>query len=139
MEQIKMNHLAVWSSVIFLFVLGFLWYGPIFGEKWLAMVGITMEEAEANPPSGGVWAANVFSSAFGVYILAWILVQINVQSAVKGAMIGLLIGLAFNLFPTMVNGFFARDPYGEAWITGGFQTVGWTVSGLILGIWTKKA
>jgi len=32
---------------------------------------------------------------------------------------------------------FSGDPYALAWLEGGFQAVGWAVSGMILGAWTK--
>lgn len=44
MNELKINHLAVLVSVIWMFVLGFLWYGPLFGESWMSMVGLTMED-----------------------------------------------------------------------------------------------
>jgi hypothetical protein len=37
----------------------------------------------------------------------------------------------------MVTNMFAQQPYGLAWITGGFDMVGMTISGFILGAWTK--
>ena len=39
-QKLKINHLAVWLCVILLFVLGFLWYGPFFGDQWMEMVGL---------------------------------------------------------------------------------------------------
>lgn len=33
---------------------------------------------------------------------------------------------------------FAREPYGLAWITGGYALACATLSGFILGAWTKR-
>ncbi len=139
MNAIKINHGAVWVSIVWMFILGFLWYGPLLGETWMGLVGMTMEQAEANPPSVAVWISNIVASAAAIYFLAWLFVQMNVQSLMKGLILGVLLGFLFNLLPTMINGFYADAPYGLAWITGGFQCVGWGVSGIILGSWTKSA
>jgi hypothetical protein len=137
MNELKINHLAVLVSVIWMFVLGFLWYGPLFGESWMSMVGLTMEDAQANPPGAGVWITNVISSVVPVYLMAWFFVKMDVRSLVAGAIHGFLIGFAFNLLPGMSGGMFSGDPYALAWLEGGFQAVGWAVSGMILGAWTK--
>lgn len=46
MKTLRINHLAVLVCVIMLHVIGFLWYGPLFGEKWMAMVGLNAADAE---------------------------------------------------------------------------------------------
>jgi len=50
MKELKINYLAVLVAVVLQFVLGFLWYGPLFGEPWMEMVGFDMATVEANPP-----------------------------------------------------------------------------------------
>lgn len=139
MEQIKINHAAVWVSVILLFALGFLWYGPLFGEPWMEMVGLDMATVEANPPGAAIWLSNAFATVLPLYILAWLYTKIGVNSLTQGAMIGFLIGFAFVFLSKMVGGFFAQDPYGLAWITGGYDVVSLTLAGAILGVWTKRA
>jgi hypothetical protein len=72
-----------------------------------------------------------------MYVLAWLFTKINVTSLVQGLLIGLLIGFSFVLLSIMTSGMFAKDPYGLAWITGGFTTVGLAVGGAVLGAWKK--
>lgn len=138
MNELKINHLAVLVSVIWMFVLGFLWYGPLFVDPWMEMVGLTMEQIEANPPGAGVWVSNVISSVLPIYFLAWLFVQMNVKSGVRGLILGFLIGFAFYHLPAMTGGMFSKEPYALAWIEGGFQMVGWGVAGFILGAWTRS-
>ena len=135
----KINHLAVLVSFVWLQVLGFLWYGPLFGEPWMEMVGIDMAVVEANPPGAAIWISNIIATIIPVYILAWLFTKLNVDSAGAGALYGFLIGFGFNLLPTMAGNMFAMMPYGLAWITGGFEIVGWAVTGIILGAWKKYA
>lgn len=133
MKEQKINYLAVLVAVVWMFVLGFLWYGPLFGESWMAMVGLDMATVEANPAGAALWISNVIGSSLPVIMLAWLFTRLQITSAMTGA----LIGLIFFLSPTIVNGLFAQQPYGLAWITGGFQTVGWAGAGMIFGAWKK--
>lgn len=137
MENLKINHLAVWLSVVLLFALGFLWYGPLFGETWMGMVGLSREFMEANPPGAGIWISNVIGTVITVYVLAWLFTKLKINNALKGFIYGLLIAFSFNFLSTMVSGMYAQYPYGLAWITGGFDMTAMALSGLILGAWTK--
>ena len=138
MKSLKINHGAVWVSVVLTFVVGFLWYGPVFGDAWMSMVGLDMATIEANPPGAGIWITNVLSSAIQMYVLAWLFTKMSVNGGMQGAVIGFLIGFAFNHMAGMTSGMFSQYPYGLAWITGGFSIVILTIGGFILGAWTKS-
>ena len=137
MKELKVNHLAVLVAVVLQFVLGFLWYGPLFGEPWMAAVGLDMATIEADPAGAGEWITNIFTAVLSMYVLAWLFTRIPVTSLVQGLLIGLLLGFAFVLMSNMTSGMFAKDPYELAWITGGFTTVGLGVGGAVLGAWKK--
>lgn len=138
-KELKINHLAVWAGFVLLTALGFLWYGPLFGEKWMAMVGLDADKVAANPPGAGVWIANVIATIVPMYTLAWLFTKLKVESAMAGAGYGFLIAFSFVLLSTMTSDMFAQNPYGLSWITGGFSLVGLTLAGLLLGAWRKYA
>lgn len=135
MKELKINYLAVLVAVVLQFVLGFLWYGALFGEPWMEMVGLDAATAEANPPGAGVWISNVISAALSMFLLAWLFVKLKVESLVRGTMLGFVLGFVFVLMTIMVGGFFADSPYWLAWITGGNTTVGLMLGGAVLGAW----
>ena len=137
MKELKINHLAVWVGIILQFVLGFLWYGPLFGESWMGMVGLDLASIEADPAGASEWITNIISSVVGVYVLAWLLTKLNADTWMKAAGYGLLIGFSFVLLSNMTSDMFAKAPYGLAWITGGFTTLGLTSAGIVLGAWKK--
>lgn len=138
MEQLKINHAAVWVGVVVMFALGFVWYGPLFGETWMEMVGLTMADAENMDGMAGIWISNIVSSVLAVYLLAWLLSKLGIASGIKGAILGLEISFVFIFLAMMVTGFYGQAPYGLAWIQGGFYMVGFTINGFILGAWVKK-
>ncbi len=137
MNNLKINHLAVWVAIILQFVIGFLWYGPLFGEPWMEMVGLDMDTIMADPAGAGDWITNIISSVAGVYLLAFLFTKIGVDSFAKGTLYGFLIGFVFVLLAEKTSGAFSKYPYALPWITGGFTTTGLTVAGAILGAWKK--
>ena len=138
MNELKINHLASIVCIVLLHVLGFLWYGPLFGEPWMEAVGLTMADAEANPPGLGVWLTNTIATIASVYLLAFLLAKMSIKGAVQGLIFGVLIGFVFSLLSNMTGDMFAQNPYYLSWITGGFDTVALGLTGLILGAWKKK-
>lgn len=42
--QVPVNYFAVLLCGIANMAIGFLWYGPIFGKQWMALVGLTPEK-----------------------------------------------------------------------------------------------
>lgn len=138
MGALKINHAAVWLNIILLHVLGFLWYGPLFGEIWMELEGISMAALEADPPGASTWITNFIASAFPVYVLAWLFVKLDISSWMDGAKYAFIIAFSFNFLSVMTSDLFALEPYSLSWITGGFSLFGLTLSGIILGAWTKR-
>jgi hypothetical protein len=139
MNHLKINHLAVFVCLILLHVLGFLWYGPLFGEKWMAMVELDQATMESDSMEAGLWITNFIATLAPLYLLAWLFTKLDVTSGLRGAVIAFLISFCFHHLPLMSGNMFAGEHYGLAWITGGFSIVGWTLSGFILGAWTKRS
>ena len=138
MNNLKINHLAVWVCIILMHVLGFLWYGPLFGEKWMALVGIDQASMEEDSMSAGIWILNAVSIIAPIYLLSWLFVQLNITSGIRGAIVAFLITFCFHHLGVMNANMFAGEPYGLAWITGGYSLAGFTISGFILGSWVKR-
>ena len=136
---LKINHLAVLTCIVLSFVLGFIWYDPLFGETWMALVGLDLATVEANPPGAGAWITNILSSLAPIYVLAWLFTKLDIRSGLHGAGIGLLIAFSFNFLSRMTSDMFAQAPYELVWITGGFDMIFLTISGFILGVWIKQS
>jgi len=137
MKNQKIKYAAVGVCFVVLFILGYLWYDAIFAEAWMAMVGLELADVEANPPGATVWISNILSSILPIYFLAWLYKRLSVNTGMEGAMTGFFLTFTFVLLGQMTGGMFRGDPYGLAWITGGFYVVGYSIVGFILGTWTK--
>lgn len=136
-NNLRINHPAILVCFILVSVLGFLWYDPFFGDQWMTMEGLDPEMITANPPGAGIWISNIIATIVPLYVLAWLFVKLNVRSGINGAGYGLLITFSFVFLTKMTNDMFAQHPYALSWITGGYEMISMTLSGFILGAWTK--
>ena len=50
MENVDINWLALVAAALSTLVVGFLWYGPLFGKAWMKETGITEEQAQKGMP-----------------------------------------------------------------------------------------
>ena len=55
----KLNWLGIWVATVVAFFIGFLWYGLIFSEQWMALTGVTADEE-----GGSIWMALGFVQTF---------------------------------------------------------------------------
>lgn len=73
--QVPINYFAVFSSAISAMVIGFLWYGPIFGKQWSKIVGLTAEKIEKSkkemPKTYGLMFAASVVMAYTLAHFVW--------------------------------------------------------------------
>ncbi|MCI0750338.1 MAG: DUF1761 domain-containing protein [Flammeovirgaceae bacterium] len=93
---------------------GFLWYGPLFGEKWMELVQMDQAEMQSGSMNAGIWILNSISIIAPIYLLAWLFTKINVASGTR-AVVAFLIVFCVHHLPSMNSSMFAGEPYGLAW------------------------
>ena len=93
MPEVPINYVAVVAAAAASMVIGMLWYGPLFGKPWVALMGWTSEETEAAKAKGKrsmVWAA--LGSLVMAYVLAHSLVFASAYLNASGVPAGLMAG-----------------------------------------------
>lgn len=68
--MLALNFWAVFASMILSVALGFIWYGPLFGKKWMELSGVSMPEGK-QPAS--VMARPIILSLIGAFFMACVL------------------------------------------------------------------
>lgn len=69
--MIPINYLAVLVAAVATMVVGFLWYGPLFGKKWMALSGITTADINKSKAKG---MGRSYAIAFlGSLLMAYVL------------------------------------------------------------------
>lgn len=133
-----MNYWAVLVAAVLAMVLGALWYGPMFGRKWMEIVGVSPEDMAAREKMKSETGPLYFIQFVLVILQASILsTLIKDAFTMSGLMYSLLVWLAF-IMPTIAgSAMWNNDPSGvkwaRFWIQSGYQLIVFVMFGLILG------
>lgn len=127
----EVNWLAVFVAAISAFVLGGIWYGPLFGKKWQTLVGLTDEQMKGvNPVKvyGGAFLLSFIAAA----VFAMFLGPEPGVGFATGA--GFAAGLAWVAAALGITYLFEQRPLGLWLVNGAYQTLQFTLYGLVLGL-----
>lgn len=134
------NYWAILVGGVFAMVLGSVWYGPLFGKKWMEIVGATaLDEAqrkEMQKKAMPLYGVQFVLTLFQVLVLAHL---INDTTAVTGLERSLWIWGAF-IMPTIAAGaMWNNDSAKISWarflIQSGYQLILFIVFGLLIQYW----
>lgn len=139
----RTNWLAIIACVVAAMGIGFLWYGALFNEQWMAGNGITMEgdnmfkNGIPRPYSNSPMIINTIVMLIYALIMNWLIHKTRDTSVVKGFLLGLVIGgiLALNHWTANL---FAGNPESLTMVDGSYAIVLFGIMGAILGGWRKK-
>ncbi|HKK47190.1 MAG TPA: DUF1761 domain-containing protein [Balneolaceae bacterium] len=138
MDLSNINFFAVIVATLSTFVVGWLWYGPLFGKAWMSAVGFTEEQLQ----QGNM--AKIFGLAFIFeFIMAFNLAMFfyggggggSIITTWTGAFYGFLTGFGWIFFAIAVTSLYEQRSWKYVLINGGYWTISLTVMGLILGLW----
>jgi hypothetical protein len=127
----QLNWLAGVAAAVSAFVLGGMWYGPLFKHAWCREAGIDLNARPGHP-------GRVFGSAFVAALVAavafacWLGPAPELEHAVRS---GVLVGLGLVAMSFAINYSFAGRSLKLWLIDGGYHTLQFAVYGLILGAW----
>ncbi len=129
---LDVNWVAVVVAAVANMALGFVWYQPkVFGQRWAAASGRSLTELQAGGNSAYVVTA--LMALISSYVLAQFLNVTSTQNAYEGALIGVIGWAGFTATASTVDHLFSGRSR-ELWsIQNGYQLVGFTLMGAILG------
>ena len=91
------NLLAVFVAAFFPMIIGALWYGPFFGNKWMELIGTTEEVIRASFNPLKSYGGSFVASLVMAFILALILQHTQAEGLLSGMGYGGLCWLGFIL------------------------------------------
>jgi len=128
-----LNWLAVIGAALAGFVIGGLWYGPLFGKVWQREAGLSDADLQnANMPL--IFGTTFFLNLLAAFILAHVLVTFGRPGLSLSVQIAGGIGLAFIATSVGVNYLFARKSVKLFLIDAGYWVVIYSVMGLVLSL-----
>lgn len=139
----KTNWLAIAAAVVAGMVIGFLWYGALFHEQWMAGNGITQEGEKylkngvEMPMSATPMIFNTIAMILYALVVNWLLGRMGINTLMDGAMAGGVIGLLMAAGEYTGN-LFANNPMSLTMVDGSYALVLFALMGAIIGGWQKK-
>ena len=128
--------LAIVLAALAGFLVGGLWYGPLFGKAWMKARGITPESAAgANMPL-------IFGTTFALNLVAAFMLDHLYQTYDTplglhySLVIAAIIGVGFIATSIGVNYLFSRQPRSLFFIDAGYWITIYLVMGAIFGLLT---
>ena len=114
--------------------IGFLWYGPLFGKRWLRLVGKRADEIEggSNPLTYVIPMAGGFVNAL---VLAVVIANMRIVSWIFGAAWGVLLWFAFGGTALLTTSSFEGRKPGLSWLFIAYMLVVNAINGAIFVLW----
>jgi len=134
MENLAINHLAVFAAALSDFVVGALWYSPLlFVKVWMKQTGITEEKMKKDNALVKYGLTFVFSLII-TYNLAFFLGDPMMELS-DYLLYSFLAGFGWASMAVGILSLFEMRGWKLMLINWGYVTVAFVVKGLILGLW----
>lgn len=135
------NFAAVLAATAASIALGFVWYGPLFGKPWMAIMGFTkdsMEKAKAKG-MGKTYALMTLGSFLMAYVLAHSIEFASVYTKTYGVSAGLMAGfwnwLGFVAPVQAGEQLWGGKPWKLFLINAGYQLSALLLIGVVIAAW----
>lgn len=140
MEITAINYWAIATGAVLSMIIGAIWYGPIFGKKWMEIVGVDPADKEAmkkmQKSAGPLYGVQFILTLFQVLVLAHLVADTQIAGGLERS---LWIWAAF-VIPTLAGAVMwtneaAKLKWARFLIQGGYQLVLFGIFGLLLQFW----
>ena len=128
----EINWLAVLAASLVGFVVGAIWYGPLFGKTWMQIVGLTPADA------ANVSMPKIYSMCFVLQLIMSVNLAMFLgteATALTGSLYGFLTGFGWIALAMAINAMFEQKSLQYMLINGAYWSIVFTLMGLILGAW----
>jgi hypothetical protein len=140
MEGITLNYWAIAAGAVASMIAGAIWYGPLFGKKWMEIIGVNPDDPDAlkrmQKSAGPLYAVQFVLTLFQVLVLAHLVADTNLAGGLERS---LWIWAAF-VIPTLAGAVMwtnhtAKQKWDRFLIQGGYQLLIFVLFGLLLQYW----
>lgn len=134
MDISGINWLAVLVSTALFYGIGGLWYSPLlFGNIWMKEIGVTKENAK-KVNMVKIMSITLLLSFIMVTNLAFFINDPSINAS-EGALYGFLTGFGWVAMAQILTALYEMRSWKYMFIHASYMIIGFTLSGLILGVW----
>lgn len=131
----EVNLLAVLVAGIVPMIVGSLWYGRLFGKRWLALMEMTAEEIQEGFNPVKTYGVTLLLSLVTAFVLAQLIAQVGGGSAMVGVHVALLALVGFILPVANQSIAFEKRKPGLAWLNVAYNGVALLAQALVIALW----
>ncbi len=134
--MMNVNLLAVIVSAILSMVIGTVWYGPLFGKRWMKLVKMTKEDMDKGKKDmpktyGMMFVGSLVTS----YVLSVTISMAPMRSISTGLTAAFWLWLGFIVAVKFSEVLFVKKSWELFYIECGYYLVFLGVAGAIFGVW----
>jgi hypothetical protein len=131
----QIHWLAILAPAVAGFVVGGIWYGPLFGKAWMKARGIDPEEAARGANMGMIFGTTFVLNLIAAFALDHLYNSYDTHLGLHYSVaIAGIIGVGFIATSVGVNYLFSRLPRSLFLIDAGYWIVMYLVMGAIFGV-----
>lgn len=138
MAQPVINYLAVLVAAIASMVLGFAWFGPLFGKQWIALMKFDkkkVEEAKKKGMGAKTWVLMIIGTLVTSYVLAHFVDYLDATNFAGALQAGFWIWFGF-FAPVMLGMvLWEGKPWNLYFLVAAYHLVNLLVMASILALW----
>ncbi len=132
----ELNYVAIVLATVAAYVLGWIWHGPLFGKKWMALEGLTPESMKAMPMSPQKAMTLGFVATFlTAWVLGWVMAALGVVGILAAVQAAFWVWLGF-VMPTLASKWLWE---GKSFALFGFNAahglVALVVMAIVISLW----
>ena len=132
----EVNLLAVLVAGIVPMLIGSLWYGPLFGKRWMALMEMTADEIQEGFNPVKTYGVSFLLSLVTAFVLAQLIAEFaGGASAMVGVHVGLMALVAFVLPAAHQSVAFEKRKAGLAWLNVAYNGVALIGQAVVLALW----
>ncbi|MBI4095076.1 MAG: DUF1761 domain-containing protein [Candidatus Liptonbacteria bacterium] len=130
------NYISVFVAAVAAFAFGAIWYGPLFGKQWMAMMGFTKESMKMMKLTPAQAMGLGFVTAIIVaYVLAYFAAALGVQGASGALSLAFLVWLGFVATTLMGSFLWEGKPFKLFAFNAVYQLISFSIMSLIVVLW----
>lgn len=128
----ELNWVEILVATIAGFAIGGVWYGPLFGNAWVAALGKKPEDIEASPLP---FIVSFVTALITAVVLAMMVQALGITTAYGGLYLGLAVGAGFIATAMASDAAFCGWGLRLFLIQAGYRVTYSIVMGIILAVW----
>ena len=134
---VSINYWAVLAAAVASHILGFLWYGPLFGKQWMKLMGFSEKQMKGKSQKGmgKTYTIMTVSALVTSYILAHFVDYVQALTVMEAITLGFWVWLGFLATTQIGSVLWEQKPAKLYFINTAYSLVNLCVMSVILTVW----